>query len=118
MTSLDPILDQHQFGCRPGRSTTHAFVVVLHKWVEILDKRDSVRAGFIDYRKAFDIVNHNTLLSKLKSITSLTVCLYGSDLTCICYTVAKVLGPDSFFPPGKHLAAVCPRGPDSVPCRF
>ena len=31
MRSLDPILDQIQFGCRPGRSTTHALVAVLHK---------------------------------------------------------------------------------------
>ena len=49
-----------------GMSTTHALVAVLHKWMEILDKRGSVRALFIDYRKVFDIVNHNTLLSKLK----------------------------------------------------
>jgi len=34
--------------------------------MEILNKRGSVRAIFIDYRKAFDIVNYNTLLSKLK----------------------------------------------------
>jgi len=33
--------------------------------MEILDKRGSVRAVFIDYRKAFDIVDNNTLLSKL-----------------------------------------------------
>ena len=51
-----------------------------------------------------------------RSITSLTVCLNGSDLTC--HTVANVLGSVSSFPPGKHLAAVCPRGPDSVPCRL
>ena len=34
--------------------------------MEILDKRGSVCAVFIDYRKAFDIVNHNTLLGRLK----------------------------------------------------
>jgi len=33
--------------------------------MEIRDKRGSVRAVFIDYRKAFDIVDNNTLLSKL-----------------------------------------------------
>jgi len=51
-----------------------------------------------------------------RSITSLIVCLNGSDL--ICHTVANVLGSVSLFPPGEHLAAVCPRGPDSVPCRL
>jgi len=59
MPSLDPILDQNQFGCRLGRSTTHALIAVLHKWMEIFDKRGSFRAVFIDYRKAFDNVNHN-----------------------------------------------------------
>ena len=56
MSSLDPLLDENQFGCRPGRSTTHTLIAVLHKWMEILDKRGSVRAVFIDYRKAFDII--------------------------------------------------------------
>jgi len=84
--------------------------------MEILDKRGSVRAVFIDYRMAFDIVNHNTLLSKLKKYNVLTVCLNGSDL--ICHTVANVLGSVNPFPPGNHLAAVCSRGLDSVPCRL
>jgi len=38
----------------------------LHKWMEIPDKRGSVTdTVFINYKKAFDIVNGNTLLSKL-----------------------------------------------------
>ena len=55
---------------------------------------------------------HNTLLSKLKKYNAPTVCLNGSDL--VYHTVANVLGSVCSFPPGKYLAAVCPRGPDSV----
>jgi len=90
MPLLDPILDQNQFGCRPtpGQSTTHALIAVLHKWMEILDKRGSVRA-FIDYRKAFDIVNHNTLLSRVKKY-NVPHCLlkwFGSYLLHRCQRV-------------------------------
>jgi len=86
---LDPLLDENQFGCRPGRSTTHTLIAVLHKWMEILDKRGSVRAVFIDYRKVFDIVNHNTLLGKLKKY-NIPHCLFkwfGSYLSHRCQRV-------------------------------
>ena len=73
MPSPDPILDQNQFGCRPGRSTTHAVVAVLQKWIEIFDKRGSVRAVFIDYRKAFHIVNHVTLLSRSEYVIQIPI---------------------------------------------
>ena len=65
--SLDPLLDGNQFGCRRGRSTTHALIAIQHKWMEILDDRGSVRALFVDFRKAFDIINHNVLFSKLSN---------------------------------------------------
>ena len=35
MPPLDPLLDENQFGCRTGRSTTHTLIAVLHKWMEI-----------------------------------------------------------------------------------
>ena len=59
--SLDP--GRKPVGCRRGRSTTHALIAVQHKWMEILDDRGSVRALFVDFRKAFDIINHNVLFS-------------------------------------------------------
>ena len=67
MPSLEPLLDDNQFGCRPGRSTTHALTAIQHKWMQTLDNNGSVRALFVDFKKAFDIVNHNILFSKLKN---------------------------------------------------
>ena len=58
----------NQFGCRPGRSTTHALIAIQHTWMETLDNKGSVRALFVDFKKAFDIVNHNILFNKLKKI--------------------------------------------------
>ena len=70
MPSLEPSLDVNQFGCRPGRSTTHALIAIQHKWLQTLDDKGSVRALFVDFKKAFDIVNHNILFAKLKNFNT------------------------------------------------
>jgi len=116
MPSLDPILDQNQFGCRPGRSTTHALVAVLHKRMKIFDNRGSVRAVFIDSRKAFDIVNHNTLLSKLKMYNA-THCLlkwFGSNLSHRRHLV--MVG--QLFSSWKTLSGGMPQGSRLGPLSF
>ena len=66
MLTLELSLDEGQFGCRPGRSTTHSLTAFQHKWLTILDEGGSVRALFVDFRKAFDLVDHNILITKLK----------------------------------------------------
>ena len=63
---LEPNLDDSQFGSRKGRSTSHAVIALLHSWVASLDSGGSVRTVFVDFRKAFDLVNHNVLFNKLK----------------------------------------------------
>jgi hypothetical protein len=59
--------DSSQFGARKGRSTSHALVSILHEWMTALDSGSSVRAVFVDFRKAFDHVDHNLLIHKLMS---------------------------------------------------
>ena len=63
--SLEPTFDPNQFGCRRQRSTTHALVAMIHEWQSALDQGGAVRALLVDFRKAFDSVNHNLLLQKL-----------------------------------------------------
>ena len=40
---------------------------MIHRWSEATDKLDHcVRVALLDFSKAFDIINHNTLFIKLK----------------------------------------------------
>ena len=62
---LEPTFDNKQYGCRPKRSTTHALMAIIHEWQSTLDHGGAVRALLVDFKKAFDLVNHNILLRKL-----------------------------------------------------
>ena len=58
-------LDTRQYGARKGRSTTHALIDITNTWHQALDNRQSVRSLFIDYSKAFDHVDHTTVIMKM-----------------------------------------------------
>jgi hypothetical protein len=57
--------DHRQYGALKGRSTTHALIDITHMCHLALDNRQSVRCAFIDFRKAFDHVDHETVLRKM-----------------------------------------------------
>ena len=52
-------------GFLTGRSCTTQLLLVHHDWFKVLDRRGQVDVVFIDFSKAFDLVCHNTLLTKL-----------------------------------------------------
>ena len=56
-----------QFGALRGRSTTHALVDMLHTWHQALDQHKLARILFVDFSKAFDRVDHTTVINKLVS---------------------------------------------------
>ena len=57
-----------QFLCgMGGASTTDALLEMIHRWSEATDKLDHyVRVALLDFSTDFDLINHNTLLVKLK----------------------------------------------------
>ncbi len=62
-------IDPNQFGCQSGTSTTDALVEILHKWYEATDTCGNfARVVLLDYSKAFDLINHNTLINKLLEV--------------------------------------------------
>ena len=59
------LLDDRQFGFRQGRSTSDAIFTFLEYIYKNLDKKKHVVSIFIDFSKAFDLVDHHILLCKL-----------------------------------------------------
>ena len=65
--STNSLLNEHQWGFRPHRSTEDAIIHMTEKWREALDSGKVVSVLFIDFRKAFDSVSHKILLRKLRA---------------------------------------------------
>ena len=59
------ILYEFQFGFQKNKSTYMALISLTDKLTEALEKGDVGVGIFIDFRKAFDTVNHKILLDKL-----------------------------------------------------
>jgi hypothetical protein len=55
-----------QYGFIPGKSTMDAIVQVIEDWNLALDEKLIIIAIFFDFAKAFDLVDHEILLTKLQ----------------------------------------------------
>lgn len=70
---LMPFLNKHeciakeQFGFRAGRSTELALLHAKEKIIKNIENRLITLAIFLDYSKAFDLINHKIMLLKLQS---------------------------------------------------
>ena len=71
---LKPVIlkwvDPNQFGFIPGSSTTFALISMFHHWLNACDSLNAdVRTVLLDFKKAFDFVDHNLLIAKLYSLS-------------------------------------------------
>jgi hypothetical protein len=57
-----------QHGFLPGKSTMDALIKVIDDWSMAIDRKESMLAIFFDFAKAFDLVDHEILLTKLDSL--------------------------------------------------
>ena len=55
-----------QWGYSEGKSTEILLLLLTETWKHIIDRGEIVGALFIDFRKAFDAIDHHILLEKLQ----------------------------------------------------
>ena len=60
------LLYNTQSGFRPNHSCETALIHMVEKWLKALDKGELVGVLLVDFRKAFDLVDHSILLSKME----------------------------------------------------
>jgi retron-type reverse transcriptase len=79
------LLSKYQFGFRPKYSTMAALIQMCDAWYENMDNVELNGVVFIDIRKAFDSINHNILLRKMKEeqfgISNIELKLFESYLS-------------------------------------
>lgn len=65
--------DDNQFGAVLKSFSTLALLEMLHTWTEATDENGStIRTILFDYRKAFDLIDHSILVSKLRSLSMIS----------------------------------------------
>ena len=66
--AVTSVLDHNQYGAIPNSSTTMALISMLHSWSLGTDGNGAiVRTLLLDYRKAFDLIDHSILVRKLRN---------------------------------------------------
>jgi len=63
--TIGDTFDTNQFGAIKIRFTSHALVVITHKWYRAFDEQQAIRVVCTDNVKAFDHIDYPTVIKKL-----------------------------------------------------
>ena len=66
--TANSLLYDLQFGFQAGKSTVHPLIHILNYITKAINKNEFVISVFLDFQKAFDLVDHPILLKKLSKL--------------------------------------------------
>ena len=80
--SSNSLLRSTQSGFRPNHSCETSLLQMINKWLGAINNSEMIGMVMIDFRKAFDLVDHTLLLKKLKyyKISEETISWFSSYL--------------------------------------
>ena len=90
---IDPLLRGNQSGFRPGRSTVAQVLALRRVIEESLKNNLTAVLVFIDFKKAFDSLNHETMF-KILSAYGVPARMLNAIKLCYQNLSAKVVSPD------------------------
>ena len=66
-TYTEDKISNYVAGFRKSHGTQHSLVIMLERWKQAIDKREYISVMYMDLSKAFDTINHDLLLAKLRA---------------------------------------------------
>ena len=81
-STIDSFLSPFLSGFHQGFSTQHCLIVMLERWRKELDNNSKAGAILTDFSKAFDCINYELLIAKLK--------VYGFEHESLAYIYSYI----------------------------